>query len=175
MKALFVVTITCPDAPGIVDKLSKVIMAHGANWEESRMTRLAGVFAGLLKVSVAIEKAEALAADLRALAGDTWTVVVKETPAVDPYQDYLPLRLFLSGADHEGIIHGISSFLAERGVNVEEVETEITNAPWSGGALFRADFELKSPPTLPVEELREKLDHLATSLAVDIDLEEIEN
>ena len=175
MKALLVVTITCPDAPGIVDKLSKVIIAHGANWEESRMARLAGVFAGLLKVSVATEKAEALAANLRDLASETWTVVVKYPPAIDPYQDYLPLRLSLSGADHEGIIHGISSFLAERGVNVEEVETEITNAPWSGGPLFRADFELKSPPSLPADELRDKLNHLAASLAVDIELEEIEN
>ena len=39
------------------------------------------------------------------------------------------LSLELVGVDHPGIIHDISSALAERDVSIEELETETKNAP----------------------------------------------
>ena len=52
MRTSLVLTIIGDDRPGIVEQLAEEVLDAGANWEESRMARLAGKFAGLLRVSV---------------------------------------------------------------------------------------------------------------------------
>lgn len=45
---MMVMTVIGKDRPGLVRSLSKVIEASGGNWEQSRMCRLGGQFAGIL-------------------------------------------------------------------------------------------------------------------------------
>jgi len=65
--ATFVLTVIGDDRPGLVSALSVPISAHGASWERSQMSRLAGKFAGIVLVAVADERLDALTADLTAL------------------------------------------------------------------------------------------------------------
>ena len=62
-----VVTVIGKDRPGLVESVSAVVEAHGGNWVESRMSRLAGEFAGILRVSVPAAGVEALSKSLEAL------------------------------------------------------------------------------------------------------------
>src|SRR6478736_5073980 len=103
MGISLVVTVIGNDRPGIVERLSEVVLAAGANWEESRMARLAGKFAGILRISVAAARADALAAGLRALASDGLTVVVESSGEVS-VETFRTVRLELVGNDHPGII-----------------------------------------------------------------------
>ena len=57
-----VLTVIAPDQPGLVERIAQCIAAHGGNWLESRMARLANKFAGLLLVSVPEGRADALVA-----------------------------------------------------------------------------------------------------------------
>ena len=65
--ATFILTVTGHDRPGVVSALSAAINAHGASWEDSQLSQLAGRFAGSVVVAVADERFEALVADLTAL------------------------------------------------------------------------------------------------------------
>ena len=56
-----VVTVMGPDRPGIVRLLSDRAQRFGANWAASRLSRLAGEFAGMVHFEVPRENAEALA------------------------------------------------------------------------------------------------------------------
>ena len=56
-----VVTVIGPDRPGIVSLLSDRAQRFGANWAASRLSRLAGEFAGMVHFEVPRENAEALA------------------------------------------------------------------------------------------------------------------
>ena len=56
-----VVTVMGPDRPGIVSLLSDRAQRFGANWAASRLSRLAGEFAGMVHFEVPRENAEALA------------------------------------------------------------------------------------------------------------------
>ncbi|WP_277423370.1 glycine cleavage system protein R, partial [Pseudomonas viridiflava] len=47
-----VVTLVAPDKPGLVERIAQCIAEQGGNWLESRMSRMAGQFAGILKVGV---------------------------------------------------------------------------------------------------------------------------
>ena len=170
MKTRLVVTVAAPDRPGIVDELSSIIAASNANWEESRLANLAGMFAGVLLVGVEADRASELADNLRKVSDKDISVMVREAPPETKGANAVALRLHLTGADHEGIIHGFSSFLAKQGVNVERVRTEIVNAPYSGGPLFKARFLISCPPSLAVVDLHDRLRELAEDLAVDIEL-----
>jgi glycine cleavage system regulatory protein len=170
MKTYLLVTVTCPDRPGIIDRVTEVIVSHSANWEESRMARLGGDFAGIARVSVPPEKADALAKSLRELADDRITVAVKAAEPVGPdaRQGHVLCELRLTGADHEGIVHDVTGYLAGQEINVESMETEVVPAPMSGSSLFHMQAQIRIPSAVPLPELETNLQRIAEELGVDI-------
>jgi glycine cleavage system regulatory protein len=168
VNASLVLTIIGPDRPGLVEALSRTVADHGANWLESRMAHLSGQFAGIVRVSVGAERAEALGSSLRLLEG---LRVQVETATGAPARDAPALLLELLGQDRPGIVRQVSRALAARGVNVEELETECSSAPMSGETLFRARARLRLPPELAEDELRHTLEKLADELMVDVALD----
>ena len=171
MRTSLVLTVIGDDKPGLVEQLSALVLAAGANWEESRMARLAGKFAGVLRVGVDAERADALAARLMTLDAGGLTVVIKRSGDIEPGA-FRTCGLDLVGNDHPGIIRDISRVLAQHRVNIEELETEVTSAPMSGDALFRARARLRMPSTMTVDELRGILEALGDDLMVEVTLGE---
>jgi glycine cleavage system regulatory protein len=173
MRTSLILTVIADDKPGIVEQLSDRIVAAGANWEESRMARLAGKFTGLLRVSVDAAKADALAESLRSLTQAGLTVVVEHGAQGAP-ADARTIVLDLIGNDHPGIIRDIARVLAQHQVNIEELETGVTSAAMSGEPLFRARASLRVPPGVTTDRLRAILEALAGELMVDLTLAEPE-
>jgi glycine cleavage system regulatory protein len=171
MRTSLVLTLIGDDRPGIVEQLADRILATGANWEESHMARLAGKFAGLLRVSVAADQADALAATLRDLDSGGLSIVVERSGGAGT-SGLRAVRLELIGHDHPGIVRDIARALAEHHVNIEEIETDVTSAPMSGDTLFRARVALGVPGDVTVEQLRGVLEGLAGELMVDLVLNE---
>jgi glycine cleavage system regulatory protein len=170
MRVSLVLTVIADDKPGIVEQLSDQILGAGANWEESRMARLAGKFTGLLRVSIDEDRAEALATRLKTLAPGL--AIVVERSGESETLDFRTLHLELLGHDRPGIVRDISRVLAQHQVNIEELETDTTTAPMSGEALFRARAILRIPSTITIEQLRRVLESLAGELMVDLTLED---
>ena len=168
-------TLTCigDDRPGLVSALSAPISAHGGSWERSQMARLAGKFAGVLLVEVDDGRAEALVADLTALQEIGLHVALERTdmPAEHPS---LRLSLELLGADHPGIVAEISAALAARGIGIDELSTDVREAPMAGGMLFEAQAVLEAPPETPLDDLRSTLEAIADELMVEIRLSDAE-
>ncbi len=73
-----VLTVIAPDQPGLVERIAQCIAAHGGNWLESRMSRMAGQFAGILKVAVPAEGYDELVEGLQALNSQGIRVLVAE-------------------------------------------------------------------------------------------------
>lgn len=173
MRTSLVLTVLGDDRPGIVEELSDRILAAGANWEQSRMARLAGKFAGLLRVSVDADRADDLLASLLMLQADGLTVAAEPSAGGDAAA-HRTLRLELLGNDHPGIIRDISRVLAHHRVNIDELETDVTSAPMSGEALFRARALLRIPSSIDLDALAGVLEALAGELMVDLTLEQAE-
>lgn len=172
MKTFLVVTITCPDRPGIVERITEVVAAQGGNWEESRFARLGGDFAGIVMLSAPPPHSETLATALVALTGGDMTVTVKSTSpkTLSMRAGHVLCQLRLEGADHEGIVHDVSAYLARQGINVEAMETKIAAAPMSATPLFQMEAQLDVPPTRTIDELRESLRSIGDQLGVDIEI-----
>lgn len=167
--ATFVLTVLGEDRPGLVSALSGPISAHGASWERSQLAQLAGKFAGIVVVSVPDERYDALVADLDAVEG--LQVVLERSDAV-PQRESQGLVLELLGDDRPGIVAEISSALAEHDVSIEELTTDVREAPHAGGMLFEARAVLDAPRTADHEALRRALEALADELMVDLTLSE---
>jgi len=167
--ATFILTAIGDDRPGLVSALSAPINEHGASWERSQMSHLAGKFAGIVLVSVPNAKLEALVADLIALESEGLQVTVERSvePDQGPSQR---LSLELLGADHPGIVAEISASLVDRHVSIEELTTDVRDAPMAGGTLFEANAVLNAPPTANTDDLRTMLEGLADELMVEIRL-----
>jgi len=168
MLTSLVVTVIGPDRPGLVSQLSDRGKAHGASWAESRMQSLAGQFAGIVRFEVDAAGADALAAALEELESQGLRVVIARGVGTPAATDSRVLRLELVGHDRTGIVRDISRVLAECGVSIAELDTEIVSGAMSGGNLFQAKALLQVPATLATDELRRTLEALANELMVDI-------
>lgn len=169
MRDMLVLSIIGSDRPGLVDSLAREIAALGGNWEESRLVRLAGQFAGVVLVTIETAKTDQLVAAVRKL--DAAGLGVQIHPTVKPATG-APVspryRLEVMGNDRPGIIRDIARVIAEQSINVEELSSEVASAPMSGEPMFKARFEMHMPSTVHLNELRSKLESLGTELMVDL-------
>lgn len=162
-----VLTVLAPDKPGQVERIAQCIAEQGGNWLESRLMRLAGQFAGILRVGVPAEAHDALLAALQALASQGIRVLVAEA-GIEQSCTWKPIAMELVGNDRPGIVRDITRLLSELGVNVERLVTEVRPAPMSSESLFHADALLAVPLTLSLASLQARLESLADDLMVEL-------
>ncbi len=172
MSTSLVLTMIGTDQPGLVESLSKTISDHRGSWMEARMARLAGKFAGILRVDVPESRANALTAALLAEHSQGISIIVEIAPSEESAAAYRSLSLDLIGQDRPGIVREVSQALARAKANIDELETEVVDASMSGETLFQASVKLRVPLSEPIEALRAVLEALADELMVDISLDE---
>jgi len=172
MITSLVVTAIGADRPGIVSLLSDRAQGFGANWAGSRMASLAGQFAGMVHFEVPSENADALATALRGLESSGLRVVIVQSQGAAAPAGRRIVKLELVGHDRPGIVRDLSSSLAERGVSIQELHTEIVSAAMSAEHLFKVKALLLVPQSLHNDELRQALEALANEMMVDIALGE---
>jgi glycine cleavage system regulatory protein len=166
-----VLTVLGDDRAGLVSAVSAPLKAHGASWERSQMARLAGKFAGIVEVRVDLDEVDALAHDLKVLSLEGLTVHVERTDqAAEETATGAHLTLDLIGADRPGILADISALLADAGVSIVELSTQVREAPMAGGLLFEAHAVLTAPADADGAALRNALEQLADELMVDLTL-----
>jgi len=164
-----VITVLGNDRAGLVDALSGAITDNGGNWERSEMIELAGKFAGVVLVTVAPSKVEALTAALEQIEA-SGLLNIEMAPAASAEQaagDRFDVAV--TGQDHPGIVHEISHALATNKCSIDELSSEVVPAPM-GGEMFVANAVIGAPKTMSLRDLKEILEEVATDLMVDVDI-----
>lgn len=173
MRVSLVMTVMAEDRPGLVDSISSVIASHDGNWLESRMSRLGGQFAGILRIELPAEKRDPLTQALRELDTNGLKVLVHQDIAVARKAGSVRL-LEVVGHDRPGIVRQISRLLSQNGVNVEELTSEVASAAMSGELLFKARAKVLLPEGCNPEQLQQELEKMAADLIVELSLVEAE-
>jgi len=173
MQIPLVMTIISPDRTGVVEAVARAVADHGGNWLESRMCRLGGEFAGILRIQLPAENKSALLASLQLLQTQGLQIVIRDDAPVAAAPGK-HTKLEIVGADRPGIVREITSALARAGVNVEEFSSEVSSAPMSGETLFKADARLKIPVPCDLVALRKDLERIASDLLVDVSFVDVD-
>lgn len=171
MQVPLVMTVIGKDRTGLVESIARLVTDHGGNWLESRMCRLGGEFAGILRVHVPTEKRDALEQSLKKLSD--LSVVVRTDDAPDTRDEVRFAVLELMGPDRPGIVREITHALAAQRVNVEELGTKCVSAPMSGEPLFQASAKLLLPSSVTVNTLRQTVEKAVSGMTVEISLGEL--
>lgn len=171
MENSYIVTFIGDDKPGLVEQLSSVIESNSGNWHESRLSQLGGKFTGLILVSLPENKGAKLEAELKALSASGLSVRVTAAGSSTASHDRRAITLTLVGPDRLGIIREISRALAERQVNVVELDSHVEGAAMSGEMMFNARIDAHIPVTIDLDDLEDALEEIANLMTLEIDLE----
>ena len=153
------------DRSGIISEISGIITSHGGNVEESRMSLLGADFAIIMLVSVAPDWVESLEVALQAI--NELTIISKPTKT-QKAREGIQCKIDLSGADNEGIVKVLSKYLAEKSINILEMQTHISNAPVTGTPLFNLKAITAIPENLNIMDIQSDLNQIAQKLGVEI-------
>jgi glycine cleavage system transcriptional repressor len=174
MKTYFILSAIGKDRPGIVADVSEVIYECGGNIEDSRMSLLRNHFALLLLFSTEREEVnQKLSSALKRLEWEKSLTVFyspitleEAYPKVKEQTDQF--KISTSGVDHAGIVFRICRLLADRGINIVNMETHRVLSAESGTPLFEMDIDIEVPQSVSEQDLREDLHHLANELVIDL-------
>ena len=167
--AHFAVTIIGKDRPGIVADTSEVLYALGCNVEDSSCTMLGGEFAMILIVShpkpfskknleaefAAKNTGTGLSAFIRTLKDD-------EVCYREPEGELCLVSVY--GSDKPGIVYRITRELADRGVNITDLNTKLIGSP--SEPVYVLMLEAALPQGMSVEDATDLLANLKKELSV---------
>ena len=166
-----VITLVGADRTGLVESVARVVAEHDGNWLESRMCRLGGEFAGILRIEIPAEKKTSLLDALQKISG--LNVVIQPSQSAVATTSGRQTKLEIVGSDRPGIVREITSALARANVNVEEFFSEVVSAPMSGETLFKASARLQLPEHCDLAGLKRDLEKIAADLLVDVSFAEL--
>jgi glycine cleavage system transcriptional repressor len=157
------------DRPGIVAEVTGTLLRHGVNLADSQMAILGGHFAMMLVLETS------KATDLKALRADLESSRSKleleaiSLSAIDAAQariDEPSHVITLYGADHPGIVNSVTAALAERGVNVTDLDTHLVGE--ESEPVYMMILEVALPEDLSGEELETFLREVARDQKLEL-------
>lgn len=157
------------DRPGIVAAISEALLDQGLNIEDSQMTILGGHFAMILIVSGAEHGGleERLQAAAAAVGLDA--VHVSEVPELAAGPRGPSHIVTVYGADHPGIVHAVAAALAERAVNITDLETRLL-----GEGLYVMMLEVALPADADTGALEGALRAVGEEQGVEVTIRPLE-
>jgi len=176
MQQALIITFVGSDRPGIIQEVANTVEQHGGSWAGSRMSHLAGQFAGVALIHCPAEQTDALTNALNGLSERGIILHVKhdDEPAPAATQtggEPARLRLSFIGHDRPGLVRQVTAAISLRHINVERLNTDVSSAPMTGDQLFTLDAELTVPPDADLDELRDTIDAIGQQLDLDVTLQ----
>jgi glycine cleavage system transcriptional repressor len=174
MKTYFILSAMGKDRPGIVADVSEVIYECGGNVEDSSMSLLRNHFALLLLFSTERDEVnQKLPSVLKRLEGEKKLIVFYSPVTFEEAYPKLKeqtdrFKISTSGVDHAGIVFKVCRLLADRKVNIIDMETHRVLSAESGTPLFEMEMDIEVLRSISEQGLREDLHHLANELMIDL-------
>lgn len=167
MQSYLIMTVLGSDRPGLVSSLADTVARHGGNWLESRMARLAGQFAGIVRIECPSGNVDALLDELSVPGIPGLTIQAARESVAEPAKRRT-LFVDVVGNDRPGIVRELATAIAHAGCNVEELTTGLESAPMSGHPMFRAHGVISIPENSEPAVLTAAIESLGGDLTVDV-------
>tara|TARA_B100000029_G_scaffold198384_1_gene196473 strand:- start:43 stop:558 length:516 start_codon:yes stop_codon:yes gene_type:complete len=171
MRTKLIISANGPDRKGIVSEISSIINSHQGNIETSRMIRLINEFAVLILIDINENDIPKLNSSLDKIKQLNVNLIKTENNSQNLEGN--KFHLYINGADNEGIVYQFSNYFTQINASIEEVKTEIKNAPISATPLFMMDVIIQIIEEKDITTILEELHLIADKLGVEIHLKKI--
>lgn len=174
MATRYIMTAFGTDRPGIVADVTRLLYESDCNLEDTTMSMLADEFTLSLLFSSSqkgleeqlskecrrLEMDKGISAFIRPLQPSQWR----------EKQSYKTCILHIEGLDQAGIVYKTSQFLADRGLNILQLESNAMPSPQSGATIYSMTIHIQVPEELPFDRLEDELSQVADELNVDVSM-----
>ena len=174
MREWILISVFGRDRPGIVASVSRVLYGSGGNIEELSQTAIKGQFAMILIASASQPDSLAgLRDELGALSRDLDLEInlrrIREEEMI-PFEsgEAEPFILTVRGEDRPGLVYGITEVLAERGINITNLDAK--TARLGDKVEYIQLFEVDIPKSQDYRRVQEKLRARGKEMGVEVDL-----
>ena len=158
------------DRPGIVERLSRIILECNGNIHESQMSILGGEFALMLLISGDEQAIHALQQRLPELEQQLeLTIVTRQTNQTGD-QGHKLVHVHVEAMDHPGIVHRVTEFFALKQFNIKSLETNTYPVAHTGTPMFSLEMELLAPSLSDTVSLQREFEDFCEQLSLDGEL-----
>ena len=147
------------DKPGLVSDLSGIIHSLNGNILESKMVRLENIFTIIMAIEIPKKNKSKLENKIKSIKGLNSTIDILNKFNIS--KKSTKFIFSLECLDSEGIINHFTNFFNKQKINIEEMNTTITNAPTTGSFLFNLDSVITVPENFDLKNLNTNLDFLS--------------
>jgi len=177
MKSFYLLTAFGKDRPGIVAAVTGAVFHLGGNIEDASMTRLGGEFAmmlvvGLPRTAAGPRLVKSLVGLQQSLQLTMSAKPVAQALAHSRRQAGATHLISVYGTDRPGIVFRVARALAERRVNITDLNTKILER--SGKPLYVMLLEVQIPSRAKARTLESALRRLGRALRLDVTLQDID-
>jgi glycine cleavage system transcriptional repressor len=178
MRSYVVFSSMGPDRPGLAREIAEFFTARGINIERSRGCVLGNEFGMIILTSGNTDDIERLINDLDSLRQKTGLdIYVRKTkaPSHREAQPSIPYKLVATSIDHPGIIHQLCKVLHQRGINIEDISTNVDHNPATGANVFLMICYFSLPPAVKIIDLKGDLTRISDEYNVDVRFDAVIN
>ncbi|MGA1862128.1 ACT domain-containing protein [Deferribacter thermophilus] len=173
-KNFYALTFISEDRPGIVAKVSKILYENNFNIEDSSSTLLKGFFSMILIVSTDKDyKVNEIKKKFAPLVKELGMATsVRKIEKFQKLPDGKTFIISVYGADKPGIVYTVSNFLAEKHINIVDLQTKVAGSDKK--PVYIMVLEVIIPESISDKNWDKELKEIAKSIGIDINIREIE-
>lgn len=163
------------DRPGIVAEVTGTLLRHGINMADSQMAILGGHFAMMIVLVTSAETdVEALRSDLDSSRAklELEAISLSEIDEAQARIDEPSHVITLYGADHPGIVKAVTAALAERGVNITDLDTHLVGEETEPA--YMMILEVSLPDGLTGQGLEASLSEVARTQKLELSVRSLD-
>jgi len=156
------------DRVGVADDVTGALDQRKIEIEDSRMTALGGQFAFIVHVSGEAAAVAVLSRDLGKLGESLGFHLQLEWFDPERTSEHVPQLMIESYSSGAPGIGAVTAVLKKHEVNIEDLETEASHAPWTSGLTFHMKARISVSKSCSAAKLRAELRELERTRDLDI-------
>ena len=171
MRSYVVFSTMGQDRPGLVKEIAEFFTARGINIERSRGCVLGNEFGMIILTSVESEDIDGfidVLNSLREKTGLTINVHKTKAPSHREVQPSIPYKLIATTLDRPGIVHQICKVLFTKGINIDDISTNVDNNPVTGASIFEMICYFSLPAAVKIADLKNEFTRIGDESNIDI-------